>query len=217
MSAVEPLPLIHLDQVFHVGDLNPLSKRQNSYEGSGLSVSLHPDEWREIARGFVAGQTWALHKAGGVFVDAHALTDDQRAEILAWAERESLAIPAQVWQVTLYDDEADQITFQTFSTEEEARAENVDADPSAITASPEYVSAPALDALACQTRQAVGSDHVFDLVLPVWIERCTSADGAWWEDDLDVFRLSAPRGVISALKLAQWRIEPATTPPEYGD
>ena len=202
------LPVIRLERVMHVGDLDASAKRTDSYEGSGLSVSLHPDEWREIARGFVGGSTWQLEKKGASFVDAHALADSDRDLILEWACAQELCLAADVFELRLYDDELDATTTQTFATRREAEDENVDEIPDAIVMVPGFASTPRLDSMARQSRPALGAAHVLDLVLPILAEQL-GLDGVWWDDDLDVARLSAPRGMITTAKLAEWSISPA--------
>lgn len=202
------LPVIRLDRVMHVGDLDASAKRADSYEGSGLSVSLHPDEWRAIARGFVSGSTWLLEKPGGNFVNAHALTDADRSLILDWACAQDLCLAADVFELRLYDDELDATTTQTFATRREAEDENVDENADAIVLVPGFASTPRLDSMAHQSRPALGAANVLDLVLPILAEQI-GLDGVWWDDDLDVARLSAPRGVISTTRLPEWSISPA--------
>lgn len=202
------LPVIRLDRVMHVGDLDASAKRADSYEGSGLSVSLHPDEWRAIARGFVSGSTWLLEKPGGNFVNAHALTDADRSLILDWACAQELCLAADVFELRLYDDELDATTTQTFATRREAEDENVDENADAIVLVPGFASTPRLDSMALQTRPALGAANVLDLVLPILAEQI-GLDGVWWDDDLDVAQLSAPRGVISTTRLSEWSISPA--------
>lgn len=202
------LPVIRLDRVMHVGDLDASAKRADSYEGSGLSVSLHPDEWRAIARGFVSGSTWLLEKPGGNFVNAHALTDADRSLILDWACAQELCLAADVFELRLYDDELDATTTQTFATRREAEDENVDENADAIVLVPGFASTPRLDSMARQSRPALGAANVLDLVLPILAEQI-GLDGVWWDDDLDVAQLSAPRGVISTTRLSEWSISPA--------
>ena len=147
-KSIIDVPIVWLDQVMHVGDLSPLSKRTNSYEGAGLSVSLHPDEWRAIARGHVTGATWVLEKSGGAFLDAHLLDDAQRAATLAWACEQGFAISADLFELSLYDDELETTLTQTFTSLPQAEAENIDDLPNAIMRVSGYVSTPMLDAMS---------------------------------------------------------------------
>lgn len=68
--------------LIHIGSLNPGDKRGFSHEWQGLSVSLHPDAWEQIAR--LAGPRWELSVPGNRFVDFHALDDAARDRIVAW-------------------------------------------------------------------------------------------------------------------------------------
>ena len=47
-------------KLWHVGSMNPRIKRPGSYEGAGLSVSVHPEDWQQIAE--IGGDLWELTK-----------------------------------------------------------------------------------------------------------------------------------------------------------
>ena len=47
---------------------------------------------------------------------------------------------------------------------------------------------------------------VLEYVLPLYAETL-GLDGVWWGDDLDVNKLSAPRGVILPNKVKSWKFE----------
>lgn len=77
MLAGAPVPPRTFEALFHVGTLRPEDKGCDgpSWEGHGLSVSVHPAAWTRIAR--LGGRpTWKLVNDQARFVDVHALTDD---------------------------------------------------------------------------------------------------------------------------------------------
>lgn len=203
---MRPLPTIHLPTVYHVGSLNPADKRPNSYEGAGLSVSIHPDEWRQIARGSVSGDCWRLDKPDALFLDAHALGRIRRRQILTWAENAGLATPAFLWRWTYWDDELDgDVTF-TFGSLKAARHEREDSRSGTIRRSHGHRSTEKLLALTLQDRP---SFDVLGLVLPLWTREVAKLDGVWWSDRLDPACYSAPRGVIDSQDLCRWIKTPA--------
>lgn len=54
------LPLLKKKRVFRIGSKDPpLFKHFNSFEGLGVSVSEHPEEWRIIAR-LGSGKVWTI-------------------------------------------------------------------------------------------------------------------------------------------------------------
>jgi len=63
------LPTKKITKVFHVGDLNIKNKSTSSLEGSGLSVSKNPDEWRQIAQ-LGNKDLYLLSNNNGLFLDA---------------------------------------------------------------------------------------------------------------------------------------------------
>lgn len=108
------IPVKFIPTVFHVGTLNPDHVGQhgarggNSHEGHHLSVSLHPDAWRVIAR-LGDHPTHTLTRPDGAFLDAHAA---QRNPALmqgvhAWGAREGLTRPGERWAAWHTDDDGD--------------------------------------------------------------------------------------------------------------
>jgi hypothetical protein len=191
--------------LYHIGALDPADKgcRGPSHEGNGLSVSTHPDAWEAIAR--LGGQPWwRLRRAGNRFLDAHALTAAQRSPLAGWAVREDLACWTRAWRVTWHDEELNQQ--RTFSC----------LDPDAAAAEAADLGGQVTHAieLAATERlhQRVGGwqdpgltwDHVL-----IAYAAAVGLDGVWWDEELDVAALSAPRGVIVPPRLPAWTAERA--------
>lgn len=196
------IPTFTTGTVWHVGTMDLADKGMHgaSYEGTGLSVSHYPDAWVRIAR--LGGlPTWALTVDGGTFVDAHALTDDDRERILSWGRDRSLVDDRGVWQASWWDDELEDTLMMLCDTKDEAEmeAEDMEGDVTCVTMQ------VATDALLERAQQC-GSQltDALELLLPVWVEDATSHDGVWWHDRLDPDRLSAPRGVIVPSRLERW-------------
>ena len=53
----------------------------------------------------------------------------------------------------------------------------------------------------------ISTTQTFDLLLTVYVENETDYDGIWWNDELDVSKYSAPRGVIFNSKLKEWSVK----------
>jgi len=208
-------PVIAIDTVWHVGDLNVASKSRNSYEGAGLSVSVHPAAWRMIGRGQVGGTTWRLDRPDSRFLDALCLGKRRTATILKWGLREGYAEPAELWKWTYWDDDLEEEVFQIFTTRDEAIEEaDCDEDDDCVSAVSGYVSTPALDAMAMQDDQSHGTKSVLDLLLPIYADRVLGLDGVWWAERLDPLCHSAPRGVIAANAVSQWTSTECETDPD---
>ena len=59
------------------------SKSSFSYEGDGLSISINPEHWIEIAN--LAGDTFSLTRKEGRFADAHSF---DKGAVLTWGVEE---------------------------------------------------------------------------------------------------------------------------------
>lgn len=218
MSGPGALPTLTLSRLWHVGDLVAGAKRRGSYEGAGLSVSLHPAAWRMIARGHVAGTTWEMRRPGARFLDALALTDAQRDDILARGIADEHVRKATIWRWTYFDDELDEEVHQEFASEAEAKLESGldDGEEAVVVGIPGHASTPELDTLCLQDSPTIGTRATLDLLLPLHAE-ALGLDGVWWSERLDPTSLSAPRGVIPASRLEMWRRTAVKADPDKHD
>lgn len=197
------IPVRKLRKVFHVGSMDASQKRPGSYEGSGLSVSLHPDEWRMIARGGVGGSTWTLTNPNGSFLDFHKINKSTRRSIIEWGLQQKFVQSVELYQVSWYDDELEDTMTATFDNLDDAEAEaemmevEVEVLSNGITGTPKLNKAVGF---------SVDPSLAFDMLVTVWVDNTTQLDGVWWNDRLDPDVLSAPRGVISRRRLEQWNI-----------
>jgi RNA:NAD 2'-phosphotransferase (TPT1/KptA family)/8-oxo-dGTP pyrophosphatase MutT (NUDIX family) len=190
-------------KLWHVGTMNPKDKRDDSYEGAGLSVSVNPDEWQMIAK--IGGDLWELTKAGNKFVNFHRLSKPQRKQIVDWGIKNGYAQPAELWRHTWYDDELDDERYSDYATKEEAEAElgsygegeKVEPVKGGLTATPKLSQK--------SKRGDIDPIEVVDLLVTAYAEDELDCDGVWWADDLDPDNLSAPRGVIFPSKLSSWK------------
>ena len=217
-SASKPIvwPTISHDEVFHIGSFDPTLKGQThnrtSLEGNGLSVSVEPEAWRDIAR--LGGEpTWGLRSPeAALFLDVHRLRRKHWTAVTTWAAEQGLVAPTEVIEVSWFDDEADQRRMMEFDGEDpkeraaaQAEFEYFDGgDPQQRS----FASFKATPAMTARIGFEVAIALVKDLALTLYIEDVLfdsqAVHGAWWEDELNVFALSAPRGVIHARALARW-------------
>lgn len=206
-EALGRLPALQFDSVFHVGSFNPADKRGHSWEGNGLSVSLHPDEWIEIAE--LGGQpTWELTApqagAGELarrgFLDMHALEPAQRDAIEAWATAGGYLDRQPRFKVIWMDPEANEQRYMLVGTMDEAEQECDEDNEGRIEP---VVAACATDLLVERCGFRPPDDNAFDIAATFFAED-HGLDGCWWEDRLDVYALSAPRGVINTRRLVEW-------------
>lgn len=200
--AGKPVKTISFPHLYHVGVLDSNFKKGQSYEGSGLSVSLHPDDWRKIAR--LAGNTHVLTRSSNRFLHYHQLSHSQREEIMSWGIQKGYVTPVEAYEIRRWDDEWEQDLILTVDSYEEALEEAGD-DPSIITKIQSYAATQTFPDNTVKEK----STHVEDILATVWVREATNLDGVWWEDDYDPSKLSAPRGVIVDSSLQGWRIVPS--------
>ncbi len=199
-----------LSKVHHIGSFEARDKGSTSQEGSGLSVSLHPHEWEDIAR--LGGGTWfTLTRQGGEFLDFHRLGKKRTAELEAWGLANGWLEPKTLWRMDYWDSEDECVRYSLFETEQAARSElrfilcgqAEDAD-NKVT---EIATVDLTSAADQRIGFKLGSHFAHDMAATFWVEDCTELDGVWWNDTLDVGSLSAPRGVILKSRLARWTVQ----------
>ena len=189
-----------LSRLWHVGTTDPARKHGVSHEGHGLSVSLHPDEWRQIGRGKVGGDTWEMSRPDGAFLDIHRMSKAHVAAIDDWAISVGLARRSPIYSITRHDD--DDVPYRMdFSTRAEAEGE-MDRDEEEVIK--ERAGVLATHSLATRMGMPVDPAFVRDFLAVAWTEDQTTLDGVWWQDRLDPAALSAPRGVILPRSVANW-------------
>lgn len=197
----ESLPLKTIKNVFHVGTMDIGKKSEYSFEGSGLSVSNNPDEWRKIAK--LGGDLYSLSKLNGVFVDVHEISNNQITNIISWGIKNGYVLQEKTYKVRILDEEGEE-GYMEFPTYGEAKKETYDDEDVIINTE----GIKPTDKLKKETRQArIAPNQSLELLLTIYIEKNTDYDGIWWEDTLDVSRYSAPRGVIFNSKISEWKAD----------
>lgn len=178
---------IQLEEVWHVGSLKLQDRKAKSYEGSGISVSVNPEEWQSIAR--LRGETWTVRADRYLnFAEWHSVTEEDRASLRSWAVTQGWIEEVTAYRVTYFDDEWEQdftLEFDTFE-EAEVEAEAMEVEVESVTS---HRALPAFP-------QERGDGDPTELVFVEWVSRHSALDGVWWDDAFDPQRLSCPRGVI---------------------
>lgn len=183
-TVIPTLPTVSFKELFHVGPMNAADKRDDSYEGSGLSVSLHPDEWRSIASGLVAGDTWRCLKPGNRFVASYKVPRKVVKALGAWGVEQGLATPTTLWRMKYYDDDDQEFRYFDMESKAEAEAEAEMYDRTTVkkVLGGGLVATPALSK---RTRvRRIDPTMVLNLLLTVYAEE-SGYDGVWWADRLD--------------------------------
>lgn len=203
LLADTPIPVICPPGLTHVGALDPSQKKSVSQEGQGLSVSQHPDEWRNIA--LLKGDVWEFTKDDGQFLDYRQLSEAQVAAILAFGLERGYVRETPGFQLAYFDTSWGQPVKSAYFTREEAEeeAEFVTTDIGVST-----VVTPLTILLATGTfpDTTVEEDQLWpaEILAAVWVsEEAPDLDGVWWQDELEDRRW-APRGVVVPARIGDW-------------
>jgi len=188
-------------KLWHIGTLNIADKGQGSLEGAGLSVSVNPREWQNIAR--IGGDLWEFTKPGNKFVNFHRITKPQREQIVQWGVANGYVEPTKIWRATWYDDEMEEEIFSDFTKENEAKQQAEGMGGTVTTVDNGIVMSRKL---GDRSRHPRWNDPMmaWDMLVTVYAEDELDCDGVWWQDTFDPSNLSAPRGVIFPSKVASW-------------
>ncbi|MFK5950958.1 MAG: hypothetical protein QM500_19575 [Methylococcales bacterium] len=196
------MPVVQLDTVFHIGKMEGANAHPGySLEGHGLSISLHPEDWRSIARlGNIP--CWELTKPGAEFLDALKFEDTPilMASMISWAVDEKLIVPTTLYKFEWYDDELEQMMHMLFDSYDKALEEAGDEED--VVSGDGWIATPQLlDHTHFSKMEPV---MVLSLALLVYAETVLYMDGVYWDEALDPARLSAPRGCIFPGRLDAW-------------
>lgn len=226
-----PFPIKSLRRVFHVGLLGygrQPSRWADSQEGTGLSVSLHPEAWIKICKlgGRTTYELRPTNQARGRFVNMTRLPRDLRERLTQICVARGDLTPAPCYRVWFYDEDEDDgsdesgMVCMAFSDEAtarsefEARCEDLDPGDQGEWWHPrfEVVSSwAATDKLQARWQQTFTSQlsvsNARAMALLFLLEDETDFDGAWWEDRLDPYAYHAPKGVIFQSRLPVWQWE----------
>lgn len=217
LPSLSECPLTPIERVTHIGTLNPSDKgnRGDSYEGTGLSFSVHPEEWEQIAR-LGGAPWWETDLSDRRLLDGHALVEQWKQALEAWGQANGWLTKTVMYRVEWFDDEMDSTVSMLVPTREEAEAELEELEEQGgelIVIDPCWVATAQLDVAMGRkpSRQPQGDAQVLQDVATVWAKE-QGLDGVWWDDELDVDRYSAPRGVVFEHLVPSLSFEKVRTP-----
>lgn len=206
---------LSFNKLFHVGTMNPTDKRHGSYEGAGLSVSLHPEEWMAIAG--IGGPIWQCVRPGNRFLNFLRLSKAQKKMIGDWAVEQGLATRQSIWRVYFWDDDAGEHRYFSFTNRQKAKNEAKYTEdengksqppveiPGALVGTPALAQRMVQHAPEQHMTGESGDANPDDLVAVAYAEDVMKLDGVWWNERLDPINLSAPRGVIVPSMIGHWQ------------
>lgn len=205
------VPTVARTRVFHVGTLNASQKgvQGSSQEGNGLSISLHPQEWTRIAK-LGSGTTFKLTRKGGRFLDFHKMGTVDKSALAHWGLQKGFSVQKQGWKLSWDDCESGEQHYRLMDTEAAALSEFEFIRDEDKGARLEPVLIHALTPSAVERLGfTVDAISTLDMLATFWVEDDTALDGVWWNDILDPWALSAPRGVICKSRIGDWNVTPS--------
>lgn len=186
--------------VAHVGTMDRDKKRKGSYEGTALSVSIHPAAWSSIAR--LGTDGFVLTRVDGepvTLANASKLTRDEKNTVVEWGKQNGFLVDKEIYIASYFDVEIEDVVKIECTTREEAAAE-VEDMPRRRVKGPVIVLGATDKLLSISDqkieKQKIPSDFAYDLAFLAYVEKNLNVDGVWWDETLDVDTLSAPRGAI---------------------
>lgn len=200
------LPLKNFSKVYHVGSMDIKNKSNFSLEGSGLSVSIHPNEWSKIAR-LGGNEIFELSKTNGAFVDAYKIKKQHKQTIINWALENGYLIQKETYKVCWFDDELEQTVCMEFDDLAKAKDELGNEDEGRKLKINKKGLLPTVKLKQETHQQEIDPSQTFDLLLTIYVENTSNYDGIWWSDKLDPLNYSAPRGVIFNKMVNNWNIK----------
>lgn len=192
---------MNLEIVYHVGYLN-LANLENrpltsySLEGSGLSVSQHPEEWMEIAQ--LGGRN--LYELKNSNPNFFFFNETNHEKALQWCVENDYLFSGQKYRAYCTDEEGDEYYFE-FSSLKKAKRESDD-----VRVNQGYNfsnKGKSYWSLFCSSPI---DNSLAEAYAVIFYAEAHGFDGVWWNEMLDVSAYSAPRGVIFQSQLNNWKI-----------
>lgn len=203
-TLARPVPCRIFDRAAHVGTLNPADRQSWSYEGDGVSVSVHPEDWEAIAK-LGGNPTWTLTRTDGEpfrLLDAHALTTCERGTVMKWAHANGWVRRSRAWFAPHLDDDG-RVSGETRCDSEAEAREFLDMARDMLTVA-EHARLRVRRSLVWEATpehpvSRKGFGDPLDLTLTVWAQAVPNVDGVWWQDAYEPLYYSCPRGVLTSL------------------
>ena len=192
-----------LSTVYHVGtlDVNKLGHNKpevyDSLEGSGLSVSQHPEEWTEIAK-LGGSDVYSLTKANPNFLIEN---EENKEKAIQWCVDNEFLVRKKKYRAYTSNEDGEDCYFE-LDTKKQAENESddvrdVDGYSFGLKGQKYWKS--------CFSSSP--NNSLAEAFAVIFYAETLGYDGVWWHEVLDISSLSAPRGVIFQHKLCEWEVK----------
>lgn len=202
------IPCLTFPFIYHVGNLNKENRgiRGESLEGHLLSVSNCPGEWMTIARlgeNTINEVSFVDHESPIVLLDMLKIEENEELIdiIKKWGLQNGFLKETQLWRAYNWDCEIEEWRYATCLTEREAFEELSNLEPegpdggSPVQSFNAFVGTEKM-ASAIQKKDVYKYD-CFEYAAILWAQiNVPYVIGAWWDEALDIYSYSAPRGGV---------------------
>jgi hypothetical protein len=204
------IPTKTFARIFHAGYLNtpPVKGTRSSHEGLCLSVSMAPYAWMQIAR-LGEPPVWELTKPDNKFLNVHKISKKLEKEIENWGLTKGYITTGEAWvtEITQSDEDGEEeIRIAVDPSEEEAIRSWGDIGEEGVTARHTRQMPFPTKELEDYAGQRVCLLSAKDMLLMAYAELELGFDGVFWNENLDIYALSAPRAGIFQCRLKEWKI-----------
>lgn len=199
--------------LYHIGSMNLGDKNRHFSDGNGLSVSTCPNVWATI-NSFSSNEVYKLYKKNVQLLDYYSLTENDFKLSISWGVSEGYLKESYIY---LLNDENENIVFCDNFEEAQKKAKFYriyktydeylkygNAESSYIEQTFGYIPTEKLKKISMVD---VDLYNVININLFIFLEKNTSIDGVYWNDDINIKDNIAPRGVIFNSKIDTFKIK----------
>lgn len=183
--------LIYKDDLHHLGNLNISERSGSSLEGNALSVSPCPDAWAKIHR-IPSNQVHSIKP--DYFIDMFKAEGSGFIEkAIEFCINNKFVKAAKKYSISWFDDELDSEVTAIFDTKEEATLES-DAMETEISPVDTFDATDKM--LTFFDQKSIYCTSINDFMLMLYFIKNHNIKNFYWDEKLDVYAYSAPRGAM---------------------
>lgn len=209
IRVLEKLPTLNKGRLFHVGNLDDPNQSHGDLEGPLLSVSTHPEAWRQIAQ-LQSPLIWSIQKEDKspfILIDALRCRWEKKKPHIEWALSMGLILETQKYQALIEKKDGSYTPMVADSLQEAVLAHEAQGAPKPIATltmneelqrfwdqrkyspwsmpSAYQIETAILAALVvCANKEPIKKLK----------SSCKIPQGIWWEENLEPQNHTAPRG-----------------------
>lgn len=198
-----------IKKLYHAGTFNIANKSKNSSDGNGLSVSICPNSWIKMAR-IKSDILWEFYKEDIKMLDYYSLSEDDFKVATIWGVEQGYLIEKELFKIINNSNTEKQSTFNCFEdlkneiklNEEYESYEEYDLfreyEDLTINKEIKYIATEKLKKLSLVS---IDDSNIIQINLLLFLEFNSDLDGIYYNDKLNIYKDSAPKGIIFNSKI----------------